>query len=75
MYDGYKFPFPDKLYNIPEALAYFRPDDDLQNRIIELLMRRYPGIFTQYVWISEDYLAQEAGVKRKGNIRDPDRVG
>lgn len=48
-----------------EALAYFRPDDDLQNRIIELLMRRYPGIFTQYVWISEDYLAQEAGVKRK----------
>lgn len=28
-------------------------------------MRKYPGVFTQYVWISEDYLAQEAGVKRK----------
>lgn len=47
-----------------EELDRFRTETTLQNRLLELLMRKYPGIFTQYIWISEEYLAQETGCER-----------
>lgn len=47
-----------------EKLGDFRGDDDFQEHLLELLMRKYPGIFSQYVWMSEEFLAQEMASDR-----------
>lgn len=48
----------DQLYHIEMA-------DRLQEQLIELLMRTYPGIFVQYAFTDEQYLADTLGAKRE----------
>lgn len=45
----------DKLYG-------YSPNHQNTERLLEVLMRKYPGIFTQYVFISEKYIAEELGI-------------
>lgn len=47
-----------------EKLGNMREEDGLQGYLLELLMRKYPGIFSQYVWVSEEFLAQESASDR-----------
>ena len=37
----------------------------LAERLLELVMRTYSGVFVQYAFISEDFLAEKLGVKRQ----------
>lgn len=48
----------DQLYHIDLH-------DKLAERLLELIMRTYSGVFVQYAFISEDFLADKLGVERQ----------
>lgn len=48
-----------------DQLAHFIPDNDFMEKLLVILMRKYPGIFAQYVYLSEQFLADEAGSSRR----------
>ena len=47
----------DELYHIP----YFSP---LQEKLVEILMRKYPGIFSSYVYVNETEIADSTNSDR-----------
>lgn len=47
----------DQLYEI-------ELDDDLTERLIEFILRNYSGIFVQYAYVDEEYVAEHLGVSR-----------
>lgn len=47
-----------------EKLNEFIPENEWEEKLLIILMRKYPGIFTQYVYITETSLAGEIGIKR-----------
>lgn len=46
-----------------EKLNEFIPENEYEEKVLVILMRKYPGIFTKYVYISETYLTEEIGIK------------
>lgn len=46
-----------------EKLNEFVPENEYEEKVLVVLMRKYPGIFTQYVYVSEAYLTEEIGIK------------
>lgn len=48
-----------------DALNDFVADTEFQEKLLVLLMRKYAGIFTQYIYINEQYLADEMGFGRQ----------
>lgn len=48
-----------------EHLYRFDTRSELQDRLLEVLMRSYAGIFVQYIFISEQYIAESLGVSRQ----------
>lgn len=48
----------DQLYNIDLK-------DTLLEKLVEFVLRHYPGIFVQYAYIDEQYLAENLGTERQ----------
>lgn len=47
-----------------EQLNRFLPSDEFMERLLVILMRKYAGIFVQYVFINEKFISEEMGVER-----------
>lgn len=47
-----------------DSIDRIQLDGALQGKIVEWLMRKCPGVFTKYVFISEERIAQDIGVTR-----------
>lgn len=45
-----------------KALYDFEFQDDMQERLLELMIRKYPGIFSFSVPVDEEYLSRQCGV-------------
>ncbi|MCM1031531.1 MAG: RecQ family ATP-dependent DNA helicase [Oscillibacter sp.] len=48
-----------------EKLDKYVPENGLTERLLILLMRRYAGIFAQYIYVNEQFLADELGTDRR----------
>ena len=48
-----------------ERLDSYVPEDEFTERLLILLMRRYAGIFVQYIYLNEQALADELGANRR----------
>lgn len=48
-----------------EELDALIPENELAESLLILLMRKYAGIFVQYIWVSESYMADSLGCSRQ----------
>ncbi len=48
-----------------ERLDSYVPENEFTERLLILLMRRYAGIFVQYIYLNEQALADELGANRR----------
>lgn len=48
-----------------ERLDSYLPENEFAERLLVLLMRRYAGIFVQYIYVNEQALADELGTTRR----------
>lgn len=48
-----------------ERLYAVNAGNELEDRLMEILMRTYAGIFVQYIFIQEQYIADSLGVSRQ----------
>lgn len=48
-----------------ERLDKYIPDNEFTERLLVLLMRKYAGVFAQYIYINEQYVAEELGSNRR----------
>lgn len=48
-----------------ERLDSFMPDNEFTERLLVLLMRKYAGIFVQYIFINEQFIAEALGSSRR----------
>ncbi len=48
-----------------ERLDKYVPEHELTERLLVLLMRRYAGIFAQYIYVNEQTLADDLGTNRR----------
>ncbi|MDE5639647.1 MAG: RecQ family ATP-dependent DNA helicase [Odoribacter sp.] len=48
-----------------ERLDGYLPENEFAERLLVLLMRRYAGIFVQYIYVNEQALADELGTTRR----------
>lgn len=52
-------------FSVPRSFLYdFKTNEPIIEKILEILMRSYPGIFTNYVYINEDDICKSLNINR-----------